>query len=106
MNSGSNTDKIAQTVQAREAFYEDLQAGRLSLGEATRRMRKIAGMTQPEYARLIGIAPRVLMDIERGHGNPRLATLEKLAKPFGLRVAFSAPYHPWKSHFDSGDVSS
>lgn len=51
-------------------------------------MRKIVGMTQPKYAQLIGIAPRVLMDIERGHGNPRLDTLEKLAKPFGLRVGF------------------
>jgi transcriptional regulator with XRE-family HTH domain len=28
------------------------------------------------------------MDIERGHGNPRLNTLEKLAKPFGLTVGF------------------
>ena len=51
-------------------------------------MRKIVGMTQPKYAQLIGIAPRVLMDIERGHSNPRLDTLEKLAKPFELRVGF------------------
>jgi len=83
-------DKTVASVRLREALYEDIHAGRLSLGEATRRMRKIVGMTQPEYARLIGIAPRVLMDIERGHGNPRLNTLEKLAKPFGLRVGFIA----------------
>ena len=84
------TDEIAASVRLRESLYEDIHAGRLSLGETTRRMRKIVGMTQPEYARLIGIAPRVLMDIERGHGNPRLNTLEKLAKPFGLRVCFVA----------------
>ena len=88
MKPGVTTDKLIASVQAREVFYEDIQAGRLPLGEATRRMRKIVGMTQPEYARLIGIAPRVLMDLERGHGNPRLDTLEKLAKPFGLRVGF------------------
>ena len=83
-------DKTVASVRLREALYEDIRAGRLSLAEATRRMRKIVGMTQPEYARLIGIAPRVLMDIERGHGNPRLNTLEKLAKPFGLTVGFIA----------------
>jgi len=83
-------NKTVASVRLRESLYEDIQAGRLTLGEATRCMRKIVGMTQPEYARLIGIAPRVLMDIERGHGNPRLNTLEKLAKPFGLRVGFVA----------------
>lgn len=81
-------DERVASVRLREALYEDIHAGRLSLSEATRRMRKIVGMTQTDYARLIGIAPRVLMDIERGHGNPRLDTLEKLAKPFGLRVCF------------------
>ncbi len=81
-------DETVASVRLRESLYVDIHAGRLSLGEATRRMRKIVGMTQPEYARLIGIAPRVLMDIERGHGNPRLNTLEKLAKPFGLTVGF------------------
>ena len=88
MKPAVSADEIAASVRVREAFYDDIHAGRLSLGEATRRMRKIVGMTQTEYARLIGIAPRVLMDIERGHGNPRLDTLEKLAKPFGLRVGF------------------
>lgn len=84
---------MAASVRLRETLYHDIHAGRLSLGEATRRMRKIVRMTQPEYARLIGIAPRVLMDIERGHGNPRLTTLEKLAKPFGLRVGFVVEGH-------------
>ena len=93
MSSTVSTDGITASVQIREAFYKDIQAGHLSLGEATRRMRKIVGMTQAEYARLIGVAPRVLMDIERGHGNPRLNTLEKLAKPFGLRVGFCQSHH-------------
>lgn len=84
-------DDIAAGVRLREALFEDIAAGRLSLAEAVRRMRRIVGMTQTEYARLIGIAPRVLMDIERGKANPRLDTLEKLAKPFGLKVGFVWP---------------
>lgn len=84
-------DDIAASVRLREVLFDDIAAGHLSLAEAVRRMRKIVGMTQTEYARLIGIAPRVLMDIERGNANPRLDTLEKLAKPFGLGIGFTYP---------------
>ena len=47
-------------------------------------MRKIVRMTQVEYARLVGVAPRIVIDLERGVGNPTLASLEKLGRPFGL----------------------
>ncbi len=71
----------------RRAFFDDLDQGRLtSLPDTIRRMRKSVGLTQTEYARLVGVAPRVLIDLERGVGNPTLKTLAKLAAPFGLRV--------------------
>jgi transcriptional regulator with XRE-family HTH domain len=71
----------------RRRFFEDLDEGRLTdLPDTLRRMRKAIGLTQTEYARLAGVAPRVLIDLERGVGNPTLKTLEKLAAPFGLRV--------------------
>jgi len=74
---------------AKEALYADLDRGALSLGQATRRMRKIIGITQAEYAtKILNIYPRVLMDLENDRGNPTLETLEKVAKPFGLKVAF------------------
>jgi DNA-binding XRE family transcriptional regulator len=73
----------------KEALYADIQAGSLTLGEATRRMRKIVGMTQKDYAeKVLKIYPRVLMDIERDKGNPTLETLQKIAAPFGLVVGF------------------
>ncbi len=71
----------------RRAFFNDLDEGRLtSLPDTIRRMRKSIGLTQVEYAKLAGVAPRVLIDLERGVGNPTLKTLEKLAAPFGLQV--------------------
>lgn len=71
----------------RRAFFDALDAGEIAdLPETVRRMRKSIGLTQTEYAKLVGVAPRVLMDLERGAGNPTLKTLEKLAAPFGLRV--------------------
>ena len=73
----------------RREFYNDLEAGKISgLAEAVRRMRKVTKLTQPDYARLVNIAPRVLIDIERGVGNPTMKTLEKLGRPFGLIPCF------------------
>ena len=71
----------------KEELYSDLEAGRLTIGQATRRMRKIVGLTQTEYAeKVLKIYPRVLMEIERDRGNSTLETLEKIAAPFGLLV--------------------
>ena len=73
----------------KNALYADLERGALTLGQATRRMRKIIGVTQAEYAtRVLKIFPRVLMDLENDRGNPTLETLEKVAKPFGLKISF------------------
>ena len=71
-------------------LYNALAAGKLTIGQATKAMRKITGLTQPEYAqKVLGIYPRVLMDIEKDKGNPTLETLNKIAKPFGLKVVFA-----------------
>jgi len=77
--------EVRATIAAR------LAAGELSLREAVRLMRLGAGMTQQEYARLTGVNLKVLAGIERGEGNPRLDTLEKLARPYGLMVSFVRP---------------
>ncbi|MFA5515000.1 MAG: helix-turn-helix transcriptional regulator [Desulfuromonadales bacterium] len=75
--------------QEKEALYAEIDGGLLSIGQATRRMRKIVGLTQTEYAeKVLKIYPRVLMEIERDRGNPTLETLEKIARPFGLKVGF------------------
>ena len=74
----------------RHDFYKDLEEGNLGfLPNTIRKMRKVTGLTQPEYARLVGISPRVLIDLERGVGNPTLKTLEKIASPFGLHIGLS-----------------
>ncbi len=83
-------NKKARLNELRHAFYNDLDEGRLTnLPGTIRQMRKTTGLTQAEYAKLVGIAPRVLMDLERGVGNPTLKTLEKLVAPFGLCVSLA-----------------
>ncbi|SEL14838.1 transcriptional regulator [Pseudoxanthomonas sp. GM95] len=74
--------------QLRDALSEDIEAGRLDIPEAVRRMRNVTGMTQVEFAKKLGIAELTLKQIERGKGNPTLATLQSLGKIFGLSVGF------------------
>lgn len=69
-------------------LFAAIDRGELTLGAAVRMMRKSIGLTQIEYAKLIGIAPRIVIDLERGVGNPTLKSLAIIGKPFGLEVAF------------------
>ncbi len=78
-----------QIAEMRAAFAHDIAEGSLSLSEATRAMRHVVGKTIPEYARMLKISQRTLSDIENKAGNPTLETLEKIARPFGLRVIFA-----------------
>lgn len=75
-------------ANARTEFFAAIEKGALPLRDAVRAMRKSVGLTQAEYAKLIGIAPRIVIDLERGVGNPTLASLQKIGKPFGLELAF------------------
>ena len=84
------------TTLAKRKLIEAIENHELSLGEAVRRMRKISGMSQKAYAeRIIGIAPRILAEIERNEGNPTVETLNKIGRPFGYVVGFvpRAPDH-------------
>lgn len=75
--------------QRREALFRALSQGELTLGQATREMRLLKGMTQKEYPeKVLKIYPRVLQDIERDKGSPTVETLNKIGKPFRLKVAF------------------
>lgn len=90
----SKTTKFRSDVEdPRIAFYADIDLGKLSLQDTLRGMRKILKMTQPEYAKLVGVAPRIIIDLERGVGNPTLKTLEKIGRPFRLTITFAKIKH-------------
>jgi transcriptional regulator with XRE-family HTH domain len=87
-----------EMARMKEELYLDLAQGNIGIRDATRRMRKILGMTQTEYAQKVAvISPRILSGFENGLGNPTLATLEKIALPFGLKVTFLPP-ESWRIH--------
>jgi len=61
----------------------------MEISAVLKTMRKIVGMTQVEYAqKILKISPRVLIDIERGVGNPTLKTLNKIGNLFGFKAGF------------------
>jgi len=79
-------------AKMKEELYLGLARGDMGIREATRRMRKILGMNQKEFAQKVAdISPRILSEFESGSGNPTLATMEKIAGPFGLKVTFLPP---------------
>ena len=87
-----------EMTRMKEELYRDLAQGAIGIREASRRMRKILGMSQKEYAQKVAdISPRILSEFENGSGNPTLATLEKIAMPFGLKVTFLPP-EAWRMH--------
>lgn len=95
MKARTRAERLARRAALREELYAIID-GRspgghggevgLNLVEAVRRMRKIADKTQAEYAKLVGVSPRVLIDFERGVGNPTLRSIEKMLRPFGLEL--------------------
>lgn len=80
--------KKKQDLEAREKFYTQIANHELSLAAAVKSMRAIVGMTQPQYAKFVGVAARIIIDVERGVANPTLETLRKIGRPFGLNILF------------------
>ena len=80
---------LEQTRAMKLDFYKQIEEGTIDIRSASKLMRKIAGLNQHEYAeKILKISPRVLIDFERGIGNPTLKTLQRIASPFGLEVGF------------------
>ena len=80
-----NDDAAAE----KRALIEAIGNNELTLGQAVRRMRNITGMSQRAYAeRIVGIAPRILAELELDAGNPTVETLNKIGRPFGYTVGF------------------
>ena len=78
--------KKAKRQTLRRELYERVGRGDITIIEAVKMMRKIADRTQIEYAHDVGVSPRVVIELERGIGNPTMKTLAKIFAPFGLEL--------------------
>ena len=80
------SDEDKKDVKSKIA--DQLASGAVTLGEGLRLMRLSVGMSQAQYAEMVGVDLRVLAAVEKGEGNPRYDTLQKMGRPFGLTVSF------------------
>ena len=56
------TTSLVRRAALRRQLFEQLERGELDLPETIRMMRKVAGRTQIEYAKLVGVSPRILIE--------------------------------------------
>ena len=69
------------------AHLQELMTGETTEGKVLVQLRKkILGMNQDDYARLVGLSRRTLSDIENDTGDQSLSVLNAAFKPFGLRL--------------------
>jgi transcriptional regulator with XRE-family HTH domain len=78
--------ELDQINALRDTLNAQLPKCDMTISDVIRQMRLITKRSQSEYAKLCGIAPRALADIESGNGNPRLSTLQALLRPFACDV--------------------
>lgn len=62
---------------------------RKSIGEYIKHRRKALNVDQQTLALLAGVGINTLVAIERGCGNPKIETLEKILDTLGLRIVIT-----------------
>ena len=75
-----------ELFEARHSLLRAAEGGELTWAEGVRAMRHCFGMTQAEFGRTFGLTTRQVSQLETGAANPTVATLERLARPFGLTI--------------------
>lgn len=84
----------AEALEARRALTDELAADPgMPIPAVIRKIRTALRLTIAEYAKLCGVSPRTLQDVERGESSPTLATAEKLLRPMGMAVSATSRRH-------------
>ena len=74
-------------------LYLQYLLNEITLGQLLAYLRKnILGMSQEQYANLVGISRRTLTDIEQDKGKLTQSVLDKVFKPLGLKAGL-VPTH-------------
>ena len=60
----------------------------MSLSEVIKNRRKMLAISQQDLAEMAGIGLATIKDIERGKGNPSMATVSKILEVLGMEIEF------------------
>ena len=78
-------------IQAREELRS-----RINIANRLIKARLELGLTQQEVAKAVGTRQSRISELERIDGNPRIATLDKVARVLGLEVALQRRVSKWQ----------
>ncbi|WP_455233339.1 helix-turn-helix domain-containing protein [Geopseudomonas aromaticivorans] len=83
--------KYRPVVEDRVAVFKEIRQGlddgTLTFGGAILQLRKrVTGLNQADFARMCKLSLRSLRMLEQDEGNPTVATLDSIFKPFGMQV--------------------
>ena len=85
MDKRFNPLSPTEAIRARRALADELAADPgMPIPAVIRKIRIALRLTIAEYAKLCGVSPRTLQDIEREESSPTLVTAEKLLRPMGM----------------------
>lgn len=62
--------------------------GELRLPDAIRSMRQALGLNQEQFGKLFKLTRRQISELENGSGDPKVSTLNKIGRAFGMKVGF------------------
>ncbi|WP_318520636.1 helix-turn-helix transcriptional regulator [Photobacterium leiognathi] len=69
------------------AIVKQLIFGQLSQGNALKKLRiEILGLKQDVFAKMVGVSRKTISDIENDRGHFKADILDKVFKPFGLKI--------------------
>ena len=60
----------------------------MSLSEVIKNRRTTLAISQQDLAEMAGIGLATIKDIERGKGNPSMATVSKIMEVLGMEIEF------------------
>ncbi len=62
--------------------------GLMSLSEVIKKRRKTLAISQQDLSEMAGVGLATIKDIERGKGNPSMATVSKIMEVLGMEIEF------------------
>ncbi|QOL15703.1 helix-turn-helix transcriptional regulator [Dickeya dianthicola] len=77
----------SERTSAMQTIIRRMMFGEISQGNALRELRlNVLGLRQEAYASLVGVSRKTLSEIENGKGNYTADIINKVFKPFGLKM--------------------
>jgi XRE family transcriptional regulator, regulator of sulfur utilization len=80
------SDDARRVYEAASAEFRAEVAARRAVGAAVARARKASGLTQVQLASAASVQQAEVSRIERGHANPTVSTLARIARATGSRL--------------------